>query len=109
MTILITELAINPPTDKTVIYHNLTLTCVPNIVEDAEIDYQWHRLSGQIPAKAVIVKDKLTIPSIVPEDQGQYYCTGRWFDSHCAKSNDVTVETDGEKITTLKNILRFLL
>ena len=55
------------------------------------------------------VEDKLTIPSIVPEDQGMYYCTGRWFDSHCAKSNHVTVETDGEKITTLKNILRFLL
>ena len=97
ITILITGLAINPP-NKTVIYHNLTLTCVPNILYSAWIDYQWHRVSGQIPAKAVVVKDDLTIPSIVPEDQGQYYCTSIQF-GHCAESNHVTVETDGEKIT----------
>ena len=103
-------LAINPPAYKIEIYHNLTLTCVPSLLSEITgINYQWHRISGQIPAKAMAVEDKLTIPSIVPEDQGQYYCTGVQFGSHCAESNHVTVETDGEKITTLKNILRFLL
>ena len=99
ITILITELAIHPSTEKIVIYHNLTLTCAPNTLgDDAETDYQWHRVIGQIPAKAVAVKNKLTIPNIVPEDQGQYYCTGIMFRVHCAKSNHVTVKTDGEKI-----------
>ena len=80
------------------IYHNLTLTCIPNTGGDAETDYQWYRVSGQIPAKAVAVKNKLTIPNIVPEDQGQYYCMGFRFLVHCAESNHVTVKTDGEKI-----------
>jgi len=104
ITILITVLAINPPTNKIVIYHNLTLTCILNrFGEDKKTDYQWHRVGSQIPAKAMVVNDKLTIPSIVPEDQGQYYCTGRQFQWHCAESNHVTVKTDGEKIMALKN------
>ena len=85
-----------------VIFDNLTLQCdsgIPN--PNADITYKWHRIGGNIPAKSIESDSgQLTIPRVVPEDEGKYYCTAIWH-GHCAESNRATVTVDGKKIIPL--------
>ena len=79
-------------------FDNATLTCVVLTVGDGEpeIKYTWHRVGGDIQKKA---KGKnaatLIIPSVVPEDEGEYYCKGVQF-GHCAESKKINLTVDGE-------------
>ena len=85
-----------------VIFDNLTLNCLPDSIIDVPITYQWHRFGGIIPAKSIGINSaQLTIPEVVPEDQGKYFCTAMQFD-HCAESNHSTVTVEGKKITPCK-------
>ena len=83
-----------------VIFENLTLRCDPSSVLNStvvQITYQWHRVGGSIPEKSIGNESReLTIPRVVPEDEGLYYCMGFHF-GHCAVSNNATVIVDGEK------------
>ena len=63
------------------------------------ITYTWDRDGNDIPAKSAgQYSNKLTIPKVVPADEGRYYCIAKQF-GHCATSNMVKVTVDGEKIS----------
>ena len=95
--VLVTEVTVKPFHDV-VIFHNLTLTCEP-WSNSFEPTYQWHRSDGDIPMKSIgINSQQLTIPRVIPPDQGEYYCIGTLF-GHCAVSNHAKVTVDGEKIS----------
>ena len=98
LTILVTGIFIYPPIHNVMIYHNVTLTCAPYSLIGLKMVYQWYRVDGDIPSKAMAIEDILTIPNITPGDQGQYYCSARQFSVHCATSNNATVIVNGEKI-----------
>ena len=98
--ILITELAIEPDIPTVIALKNITLTCYdPELVSNSTTeDFLWHRVSGKIPAKCSGQESRrLTIPNVVPEDEGQYYCTARRHGIHCSKSKSVHLKVDGEK------------
>ena len=97
--VLITDVAV----DKfctVVLFDNLTLNCVSGSIYPQT--YQWHRFGGNVPAKSIGADSaQLTIPEVVPEDQGKYFCMAVLY-GHCAESNHVTVTVDGKKITPCK-------
>ena len=65
--------------------------------------YSWNRGGGAIPKKAKGKNSaKLTIPSVVPEDEGEYYCVGEKF-GHCAKADNIVLTVDGEIIVQCRN------
>ena len=84
-----------------IIFDNLTLNCVSGSIYP-QITYQWHRFGGNVPGKSIGADSaQLTIPEVVPEDQGKYFCMAVLY-GHCAESNHVTVTVDGKKITPCK-------
>ena len=102
--VLITEADVQE-SHTVIIFDNLTLNCVLVSVHNPDklqITYQWHRFGGIVPAKSIGTDSaRLTIPEVVPEDQGKYFCTAMQF-GHCAESNNATVTVDGKKITLCK-------
>jgi len=98
---LSTELRAVPNNPTIIALHDVTLTCEPLIYQgshDNIRDYKWHRVGGDISENSTgKMSNRLTIPRVVPADEGQYYCTAEQFE-HCAESNKVTVKVDGEKI-----------
>ena len=95
--VLVTEVAVEN-FHTVVIFENLTLYCDPGQFQNAEqLTFQWHRVGGSIPKKSIgNESQELTIPRVVPEDEGLYYCASFQF-GHCAVSNNATVMVDGEK------------
>ena len=80
-------------------FDNVTLTCgTISVVPLVGVTYLWHRVGGDIQKKAKRKNSaKLIIPSVVPEDEGEYYCMAEQF-GHCAESNRIMLWIDGEKI-----------
>ena len=94
--VLVTGVTLEP-FHNVVIFHNLTLTC-ERLRSSSQPTYQWHRSGGDIPMKSMgNGSQQLTIPRVVPSDQGEYYCVATLF-GHCAVSNQAKVVVDGEKI-----------
>ena len=97
--VLVTGVTVNQPFNNVVIFHNLTLTCKPQENSYLQPTYQWHRSGGTIPAKSMgSDSQQLTIPRVIPADQGEYYCIATVF-GHCAVSDHAKVMVDGEKIS----------
>ena len=97
ISVLITGVTVNP-LHNVVMFHDLTLTCIPVVNGNTQPTYQWHRSGGTIPAKSMgNESQQLTIPRVVPADQGEYYCVATLF-SHCVVSNHAIVMVDGKKI-----------
>ena len=86
-----------------IIFDNLTLKCyADSVVNHVQITYQWHRFDGNVPAKSIGTNSaQLTIPEVVPEDQGKYFCTAVLL-GHCAESMNATVTVEGKNITPRK-------
>ena len=84
---------------------DVTLTCRKSTVavNEAVIKYSWYRVNGDLPQRAIRKRSrgtkpaKLTIPKVVPKDEGEYYCMAEQH-GHCAESNKVMLTVDGEKI-----------
>ena len=84
------------------VFDNVTLTCEYETTQTepgpVTVNYEWHRVDGDLPEEARgKFREKLTIPNIVPTDEGLYYCKAEHF-GHCAISNRVNVRVDGKKI-----------
>ena len=86
-------------------FNNATLICeIPTTSDEKqpETTYSWHRVDGggddDIQKKAKGKKSaKLIIPSVVPEDEGEYYCIAERY-GHCGKADKIKLTVDGEMI-----------
>ena len=94
---------VEPANPKVTALNNVTLTCRVSVTDnEAAIQYMWYRVDGDLPQRATGKRStgkkpaKLTIPSVVPDDEGEYYCRARQY-GHCAESNKITLTVDGEK------------
>ena len=94
--ILVTGITTQPVDSTVIALNDVTLTCSTTYI--GGIRYSWHRVGGSVPSKSSGQNsNRLTIPRVVPADEGQYYCIAESF-GHCAKSNEAAVMVDGEKI-----------
>ena len=98
---MVTELIIKPANPTVVALNNITLSCLrpePVLHNTTTQKFLWHRVGGNISAKSIGQESsRLTIPNVVPEDEGQYYCESERHDIHCAVSNRVYLRVDGEE------------
>ena len=93
-----------PANPKVTALDNVTLTCRKSTTDENEatIQYIWYRVDGDLPQRAIGKRStgkkpaKLTIPSVVPDDEGEYYCRARQY-GHCSESNKIMLTVDGEK------------
>ena len=93
-----------PYNAKVTALDNITLTCrIPAVAENkVPIQYLWYRVDGDLPQRAIGKRSigtkpaKLTIPSVVPEDEGKYYCMAEKY-GHCSESNKIILIVDGER------------
>ena len=92
---------VHPANPTVLAFNNVTLTCEIVILTDYETltTYNWYRVGDDIPAKSTVQhSDKLTIPKVVPADEGRYYCVAKRY-GHCAISKKTKVTVNGKKIT----------
>ena len=95
---------VEPDKAKVTALDNVTLTCRKSTVNEKEapIMYLWYRVDGDLPQRAIGKMStrkkpaELTIPSVVPDDEGEYYCRAKQY-GHCAESNKIMLTVDGEK------------
>ena len=102
--IFITAITVTPANPKITALDNVTLTCrkLTVAINEIAIKYLWYRVDDDLPQRAIGKRSrgrkpgKLTIPNVVPEDEGEYYCRAKQF-GHCAESNKIMLTVDGEK------------
>jgi len=93
---MIIEINTQPVSSTVIASNDVTLTCSATYV--STITYSWHRVGGSVPSKSSGQNsNRLTIPRVVPADEGEYYCLAESL-GHCAKSNKAVVIVDGKKI-----------
>jgi len=102
---LVTEIDTQPVSSTVIALNDITLTCSTTLFSSTAT-YSWHRVGGSVPSKSSGQNsNRLTIPRVVPADEGEYYCLAEFL-GHCAESNKAVVTVDGKKITLLHmNIL----
>ena len=103
--ILITEIITQPVSLTTVIaLEDVTLTCSASV---DNITYSWHRVGGSVPSKSIGQNNgTLTIPRIIPYDNGMYYCVAKK-EEISVESNEALVKVNGEKSYWYKPLLTF--
>ena len=95
--VMIIALSIQPTEITVTVLNDVTLTCIPQ--RGRPDGYSWHRVDGDIPPHSSGQNSStLTIYSIVPANEGEYYCMGIGH-GHCAKSNIVNVTVNGKETT----------
>ena len=92
---MITDIGTQPVSSTVIALNDVTLTC--SATYDSTITYSWHRVGGSVPSKSSGQNsNRLTIPRVVPADEGKYYCLAKSY-RHCAKSNKAVVTVYGKK------------
>ena len=94
-----TAIRVQPVNPVVTAFDNVTLTCTTtSVAPSGDIKYSWHRVGGDIHKKANRKNaTTLIIPTVVPEDEGEYYCMAEQH-GHCAESTKIILRVDGKKI-----------
>jgi len=93
---MITEITTQPVSQNVKVLNDVTLTCSTTYGGTVTY-YSWHRVGDSVPSKSSGQNsNRLTIPRVVPADEGKYYCLAKSY-RHCAKSNKAVVTVYGKK------------